>query len=258
MLKQKINIITVGYNEEKNLPKLYNSLKNLDHHFEVRKIYIDQSSTDTSVDIAKKYGCETYVHPNKGYADPDKKRAVEELCQDNDWCCILDADEEISPELAKELATTIQANTYDILKISIVSIFLGGYGGEAYQERVFKKSAMKVTDEIHHYLQPISKNIGKTKNKIRNDDRKYEGNEIDILMSKFNRYSEIEVTKIGRISKAKILWNFFYKPLLHFFGRGIIHKQFLRGIPGIIVCTMHGYYQFLIYAKLYEKLYIIK
>ena len=86
---------------------------------------------------------------------------------------------------------------------------------------------MKVTDEIHHYLKPISKKIGKTKNKIRNDDRKYEGNEIDILMNKLNRYASIEVDKIN-ISKTKAMFKLLWMPHLRFRGFMFRHKQIRR------------------------------
>lgn len=257
MTKNKLTIVTVWYNEEVNLLKLYASLKNLDTYFDVRKIYIDQSSNDESVEIAKKYGCETYVHSNKWYADPDKKWAVEELCKDHDWICILDADEEIGKALAKEFSEIIDNNTCDIIKISIVSIFLWGYGWEAYQERVFKKSAMKITDEIHHYLIPISKNIGKAKNKIINDDKKYEGNEIDILMNKLNRYASIEIEKM-HISYPKAVLRLLWMPHLRFRGFMIRHKQIQRGTRGIIFSAICGFYQFLIYAKYIEKYFISK
>ena len=58
----------------------------------MRIIYIDQSSTDNSIEIARKYWCNIYIHPNQWYADPDKKWAIDELCNDDEWILIQDAD----------------------------------------------------------------------------------------------------------------------------------------------------------------------
>ncbi len=52
-MKKTLTIISVWYNEEKNLIKLFESLQNIESILSVKKIYIDQSSTDISVEIAK-------------------------------------------------------------------------------------------------------------------------------------------------------------------------------------------------------------
>lgn len=75
-----LTIITVGYQEAANLPKLYASLEWLqENKIPNRKIYIDQESTDDSPKIAESLGAEVIRRTNKGYADPDKKWAVKTL-----------------------------------------------------------------------------------------------------------------------------------------------------------------------------------
>jgi GT2 family glycosyltransferase len=51
----KLNIIIVGHNEEKNLPKLFKSLEYFEGKVDLNIIYCDQESTDDSVKIAKEY-----------------------------------------------------------------------------------------------------------------------------------------------------------------------------------------------------------
>jgi len=118
----KLNIITVWYNEEINLPKLFKSLEYIKSKIEIRHIYVDQSSIDNSTNIAKENWCEIYVHENKWYADPDKKWIVENLLNNEDWCLILDCDEEITKELSDEIIININNNKFDIFNIYIESI----------------------------------------------------------------------------------------------------------------------------------------
>ena len=121
--------------------------------------------------------------------------------------------------------------------------------------RLFKKKAMKVTDDIHYYLIPRSHNIKKLHHPIINMDQKLKGKEIYSYIEKNNRYSEKELLQLSQLPKWNIIRRMFWIPILRFFGHGIIHRQFLRGIPGLIVCTMFAQYQWLIYAKLYESKY---
>lgn len=251
-------IITVWYNEEINLPKLFDSLKYIKSKIKIRHIYVDQSSTDKSVEIAKRNWCEIFIHPNKWYADPDKKWAVEELCKDDDWILIMDCDEELSENLSNEIINTIEDKQYDVLNIYVKSIILGGFWGRAYQPRLFIKKHMNITDEIHNYLKIKTKNIWYLKNDIINDDLKYRGREVDVFVEKLNRYAEKEIVFLEHMSKLKIVLNLFWKPLQWFFGFGIIHKQFFRWIKWIIICSLVSQYQFWIYSKLYEKKFINK
>ncbi len=251
-------IIIVWYNEERNLPKLFHSLEYIKSKFNIRQIYVDQSSTDKSIEIAKKYWSEVYVHPNKWYADPDKKRAVEELCKDNDRILILDCDEELTKKLSDEIIDNIWKDIYKIVNINIESIILWWFGWKAYQPRLFKKYAMKITDEIHNYLIPKLQNIGKFKNNIRNDDLRLRWREIASFLEKTNRYGDIEIEKLQHLPKWKIILFMFWKPIQWFFWFGIIHKQFFRWFGWLILCMLHFCAQFLMYAKLYEKRFIHK
>jgi hypothetical protein len=248
-----LTIIVVWYNEKINLPKLFESLKYIESIFSIRKIYIDQSSSDNSLQIAESFGCETYVHANKWYADPDKKWAVEELCEDNDWCLILDADETLSKKLSDEIVVMIQKNEFDIWNIYVESIILGGFWWKAFQMRLFKKDAMELVEVIHEYLRPKSKKIFNLKNSIINNDLKYIWKEINVFAEKLNRYAEIEIYKLDNMTRIFIILNLFWKPLQWFFWFWVIHKQFLRWTRWLILCSLMAYYQFLIYAKLYEK-----
>ncbi len=249
----KLNILTVGYNEETNLPKLFESLKYIKSKIDIRHIYIDQTSTDNSFGIAKKFWAEVYVHENKWYADPDKKWAVESLLTEDDWCLILDGDEELSKELSDEIVWLISTNTDSIYKIKLKVYLLWPSFVVFNQLRLFKKSAIIITDEVHNYLKAKNNYQKTSENFIINKDNKDLNKSIFNHINKINTYSEKELYKYPGLSKSKIVIFMALKPFLSFVQWYIFNWLIKHGLSGFIVSLNMSYYTFTIYTKLYEK-----
>lgn len=249
----KLNIITVWYNEEKNLPKLCISLVYLKSKIHVRHIYIDQESNDNSCDIMNNYSCEIYKHKNLWYADPDKKWAVENLLSDNDWCLILDADEELTENLSDEIRDHIHQKK-QVWIISLSTFFLWIKNGTFKQIRLFQKKSVIITEEIHNYTHLVkwSESI-LLKHEIINKDLKTQGNEVFSHIKKQLYYAENEIPKYENISDMKLYFYFFWKPIQWFFWWGIVHKLFLKWTAWFIYAGIMAYYQFTIFALLYER-----
>ena len=112
-----------------------------------------------------------------------------------------------------------------------------------------------MTEHIHEIFAILNTaQLGKLTRCIDNHDLKSVGREIEILIQKQLRYATIEQKKFSDdFPLWKIRLNLFWMPILWFFGWGIHHKLFFKGIPGIIFCTIMAWYQFLIYSLLYEK-----
>ena len=248
-----LNIIIVWYNEELNIPKMFKHLEYLRSKIDCRIIYVDQSSTDNSVKLMKKWWAEVYIHPNKWYADPDKKWAVEELCWDDEWCFILDCDEEITKEFSDEIMEAMNSWKHDIYFFNRQTYGLWWVVCDNVEKKFFIKSSMEVSDKIHDYLHPKSCNIWMLKNKLIHDNKNEWYHEIEILVNRANKYSNIEVEQMN-IPYIKAVFYLFRKPFLWFWWFMIKNKQIWRWIIWIIISTYYAYYQFLIYAKYIEKL----
>ncbi len=134
-----LNIITVWYNEEINLKKFFESLKYIKSKIEVKHFFVDQSSDDNTAEIAKNNWCEVYIHPNKWYADPDKKWIVENFLKNEDWWLILDCDEELIKELSDEIIEKIENNKDILFQIWLSTNFLWIKNWYFVQSRLFKK-----------------------------------------------------------------------------------------------------------------------
>lgn len=250
---KKLNIIIVWYNEELNIPKMLGYLEFLKSKIDFRLIYIDQESTDNSVELMREWWAEVYIHKNKWYADPDKKWAIETLCKDDEWCFILDCDEEITKEFAEEVYKAISSKSFDIYNINVKIMWLWWVINNCVQQRLFKKSAMTLTEEIHNYLHTNSDKIWVIKSSLINNDRKERYHELKTMEDKANIYSEKELSKLN-IPYWKAVIYVFWKPILWFRWYMLRNKQIKRWIMWIIVSKHYAHYQFLIYAKYIEKL----
>lgn len=250
-----LNIIIVWYNEERNIPKMFEHLKYLRSKIECRIIYIDQESTDNSVRLMKKWWAEVYEHKNLWTPDPDKKRAVENLCWDKERCFILDCDEELSNEMVDNIYEIINKN--DIM--SCYSFIRNMYWmwiivNSSNQLRLFTKKSVILSTEVHNYINPANNsnhiNINLCMNEI---DKKLEWKSIFVVAEKNNRYSDLELKKHKNISKWNIIRFMVRKPVLWFFWFWIRYKLFFKWLNWWIYCKLMAQYQFLIYAKLKEK-----
>jgi glycosyltransferase involved in cell wall biosynthesis len=99
-----LSIVIITRNEEANLPRTLRSVEPLVRDGAGELIVVDSGSTDRTVDIARQFGAKVFVEEWKGFA-AQKNSAIDKAS--GDWVLLLDADEEVSPELATEILVAI-------------------------------------------------------------------------------------------------------------------------------------------------------
>ncbi len=93
----KISACIITLNEERDLPRCLKSVVPVVDEI----VVVDSGSTDATVDIAEEFGARVAHQPWLGYVD-QKNFALDQA--EHPWVLSIDADEEISPELAASLA----------------------------------------------------------------------------------------------------------------------------------------------------------
>jgi len=252
----KLNIIIVWYNEEENLQKLFESLKNFDGKIDYDVIYCDQESVDRSVKIAKEHWTMVYNHPKYWICETSRIRIVNENVKDGERVLFLDADEEVSENFCKEVKDIIYSDRYDVCIIPINIYFMKMKSQTSLQPRMFKKWSVELHDVAHHWYTLKSDKIIKMKNKVLNIDLKCKWCEITSYLEKLNRYTDNEVEKIKSISKIKLFYWMFIKPIIWFFWFWIWRWYFFKWKSWWILAYYNSAYQFFKYAKVYEKSYL--
>ena len=95
MEKPKISLSIITKNEADRIGRLLKSVK-----FADEVLVVDSGSTDGTQEVCKKLGAKVLFHEWHGYAG-QKQFAMEHTS--SEWILNLDADEEISYSLAKEM-----------------------------------------------------------------------------------------------------------------------------------------------------------
>jgi len=119
---KKIIVIMPAYNAESTLEKTFSEIP-LDIVDEV--ILVDDNSSDKTVEIAKKLGIKTLIHPeNMGYGANQKTCYKEALKSKADIIIMLHPDYQYSPRLIGAMAYMLTSGHYDVV---IGSRILGKY-----------------------------------------------------------------------------------------------------------------------------------
>lgn len=93
----KLSVALAVYNEEKNLAACLESVKDITDDI----VIVDGTSTDGTVAVAKKFGARVLITDNPPIFHINKQKAID--MTKHEWVLQLDADERVSPELAKEI-----------------------------------------------------------------------------------------------------------------------------------------------------------
>jgi glycosyltransferase involved in cell wall biosynthesis len=252
--KVNISAIIITKNEENNIAECLESIKWVDEI-----IVVDQSSSDNTVGICKKYTDKVFTVEAKDYCEPDRAVALEKAqCE---WILYLDADERVPDELKREILQTINGkgnfNYYKCYYLARRNHFVGKwikncgwYPG--YVLRLFKKGTVTFSESIHQ--------DGKTSEKcgyLKNDLIHLSYSSLESYFEKFNRYTSRlateEFEKGKKVNKKNFVFLFLIKPLIWFFHRYFILKGFRDGFYGFFISFSSALVILITSSKLWEK-----
>lgn len=267
--------IILAKNEGKNIARCLESIKELAS----RIVVVDSGSADNTVSVAESYGADIYHHEFVHYA-AQFNWAIDNVDVGTKWIYRIDADEVVTPELAREIASACVEHADDdvnglVMKFKV--FFMGRFlthGGiyPFYNLTIFKTGCGRYEDRAmgeHIYLTE-----GDTV-ELQNDCLHYDFRGLDAWVEKHNWYASREVDDYfeimgrhyslenlyGEAEKAKSLRDNLYYRLpkfmrahLYFVYRYYFKLGFLDGKPGKIHAFLQAYwYRFLVDAKIYER-----
>src|SRR5271166_1169164 len=273
-----VTVIIAARNEARNLPRCLESLRN------VGEIYvIDSQSTDATVQIAHSYGAHVVQFHYQGGWPKKRQWAMESLPLAHDWIFLVDADEALTPELAREVADAVQNPAYDGYYIALRMYFLGRElrhsgasfeklslfrrGKGRYECRLRQQDASMADMEVHEHVvvegrtaklqHPLlHHNVESLSRYIRKHDE-YSNWDARVWIEGEAGSRELPPALSGSQAQRrrwlrKKLFAIPGSPLLFFFYKYIVRLGFLDGIPGLIYCGLQGIQFFHIKAKIYE------
>lgn len=234
MKKTTLSVVLATYNEEKYLADCLESVKQIADEI----VIVDGTSSDKTVEIAKKYGAKVLVKDNPPMFHINKQKAIDMATKD--WILQLDADERVTPELAKEIEEKIQSNAdMNGYWIPRKNWYLGRYlmkGGvyPDYTLRLYKNGKGRLPMKDVHEQAVVEGNVGYLQNPLDHLADPY----FRRYLMRFNRYTTLMAKEYTEKHMPKdiltLLKHIVLLPFWWFFLIYIRHKGFLDSWQGFV------------------------
>jgi len=247
----KISIIVNTWNEEENIKRCLESVKDLASEI----IVVDMYSSDKTVAIAKKFGAKIFSHKFTSYVEPARNFALRQA--QGDWILILDADEEISPDLAKILQELTIHKEINFYRLPRKNIIFGKWIRHSrwwpdYVIRFFKKGSVRWSEKIHSI--PLTRGEGyDLEAKEVNAITHYNYKSISQYLSRLDRYTAIQAKDLVE-SGYKFSWrDMLKKPMGEFLSRFFVGESYKDGLHGLAISLLQAFSELIKYLKVWEK-----
>lgn len=248
-IREKISVLVPTGNEEVNIVECLESVAWADE-----VVVVDSFSEDNTVELATPLATRVLQHEYENSA-AQKNWAIPQL--EHGWALVLDADERVTPELAREIQAILDTPWKEgdpaAYRVWRLNHFLGKkvrYCGWQNDDvtRLFRRSKSRYIDRHVHADLDVEGPIGKLDAKLLH----YTFRSFDQYMKKFDRYTGWAARDRGQRTPRVHWWHLVLRPAFRFFKQYILKQGFRDGLTGLIICILSAFSVFLKYAKLWE------
>jgi glycosyltransferase involved in cell wall biosynthesis len=245
----KISCFIVCCNEEHHIGRCIGSVAKWCSEV----VVIDSGSTDRTVEIARDLGARVIHERWRGFVE--QKRLGLSHCS-GDWVLNLDADEEVSPELAGEIVTVLGQAGGDVsgYELNRVVFFLGRWwrvGGwyPEYRLRLVRRdcAAWGGTNPHEH---AVTKS-GETA-RLTGELRHYTYEDFADQIKSLNAHSSTAAQSLIAAGYKATLADLLFRPIARFVKFYLTKGGYKEGAAGFIVGVHEAVYVFLKYSKVWE------
>jgi glycosyltransferase involved in cell wall biosynthesis len=244
-----LSICIITLNEEANIGRTLKSVKDIADEI----IVVDSGSTDSTVSIAQSYGAKVVVEAWKGFALQKNSSLDKASC---DWILSLDADEEVSLELAESIKAQLESGQpeFDAYTMNRRNLYLGrwikhaGYYPDRKMRLVRRELAEFEIRAVHEDMKKLSR-VGH----LHGDLIHHAYPKLESFIEHANRYSSLGAGMV--VAERKVGFSFInvvLRPLVRFIYMYFFRLGFLDGREGLLVLMTHASYVSWKYAKAWE------
>ena len=216
--------------------------------FAAETVVVDSGSRDDTVEIARRFGARVVVRPWLGFG-PQKNFAVAQAA--HDWVLCLDADERVSPELARGIRNAMGDPRHRGYAMARRNRFLGRWlaHGEGYPDwnlRLFdRRHARWTEDEVHEHVVADS-----APGRLAGDLLHASAESLDAYIAKQNRYTTLQAEAMHARGERFSFGRLLLSPLARFLRFYLFRAGFLDGTAGLVHIAIGSFASFCKYAKL--------
>ena len=265
-----ISVLILTKNEELNLPRCLESLKWCDD-----VVVLDSFSDDLTEDVAKSHGARFIQREFDDYAS-QRNFGLNDIEYKYPWLLMVDADEEVPPELVEEFKTMLReaGEALSMVRIRRKDYFQGRWirhssGYPTWFGRLLRIGRVRIERAVNEEYVTDGKVVA-----AKGHLNHYPFNKgFESWFEKHNRYSTMEaglVDKMGmaalkvddlfsrdpvkrrRVVKA-LIYRMPFRQLIIFVALYVFRGGFLEGRAGFQFCVLKSIYEYMIVCKIKEK-----
>ncbi|HXE63451.1 MAG TPA: glycosyltransferase family 2 protein [Bryobacteraceae bacterium] len=245
----KISATIVTLNEEHNIARAMESLKPCVDEI----VVVDSGSSDRTREIAAERGARVVREEWRGY--PEQKNFAA-ACAAHDWILSIDADEELTPQLAAEIQALRAGGDHSEVggwTMPRRARYLGRWIRHSgwYPDRKIRlyhrgRGAWK-GERVHE-----SVNVRGSVGALRNDLLHFTCDSLHQHLLTIDRYTSLAAQAITESGKPVPIRRLVIDPPWTFLRSYFLQRGFLDGGHGFMIAAMAAFYTFLKYAKARE------
>jgi glycosyltransferase involved in cell wall biosynthesis len=240
----KISLVTIAKNEEKNIEEFLSGVKWADEI-----IVVDNCSKDSTLELAKKYTQKVYINCDNNLGRL-KQYAISKAT--NEWILLLDVDEIVSKEMGIEIQYKIHHSlNYEAYRLHYINHFNGHplISEKYFKIRLFKKNVGSIKPSlIHEEVNINSPKVGDLQAHILH----YSYRGIIRVLNKFTEYAIKESTSLLNNGEKTTFRKITLYPLHMFYVRFFKDQGYKDGIWGFLLALCFAYYEFARYYYLWR------
>jgi glycosyltransferase involved in cell wall biosynthesis len=242
----KLSVTVITKNEAADIEAALQSVAWADE-----RIVVDSGSTDGTPAIARRHASRVIEREWPGYG-AQKNHAAS--IASHDWILSLDADERVTPELAREIQILMASEpAHAGYRMPRVTWHLGRWIRSTdwypdHQLRLYnRRAAAWATTHVHE-----SVSVGGTTGTLRGELQHFAYRNIADHLETIDRYTTYAARQMQEDGRRAGWLEMAGHPPLAFLRNYLARGGIRDGVPGLIISALNSYYVFLKFAKLWE------
>lgn len=249
MSSVKLSVVIISFNEERNIAQCIESVSDIADEV----LLVDSHSRDRTVEVAKELGATVLFHDFEGHVE-QKNYALSQAKYD--YVLSLDADEEVSIEMAREIAAIKHDWKSTAYSFNRLNKFCGRWikHGLWYPDRklrLWDRRQGRWGGENPH--DKVIMNEGSTITAVKADILHYTVHTIDDYIDQINKFSTIQAQNLTDKGFRPSFFHIVLKPIYKFMVAYFIRLGFLDGWRGYLIARGAALGVYLRYVKVRRK-----
>ncbi len=247
MPREKLTAIVTTLNEEGNIAECLAALS-----FADEILVVDSFSTDGTVSTASGIPKVRVLQHEYAGNGPQCNWAMDQAA--NPWVLIVDADERVTPVLAREIQDLLErgpsAEHYLLRRDNVFAdrvIRHSGWGQDRLVRLIKRGSARYPEQRVHADMHPDGPTPTLDAPLLH-----YTFRSLPQYLEKLHRYAEWGARDLAQKGRRAGLVEVALRPAWRFFRTFVLQAGFLDGLHGFVICVLQSYGAFLKWSRLWE------